>query len=99
MSIPTFDDWRAEIRSVEAVAAYRQVNYSYVRDGDPRDVSSVKATPDLFAVLAAEARLGRTFVADEALVGRDHTAVLSHGFWERSLGGRDDVVGTTIDLD
>ena len=99
VSIPTFDDWRAESRSVDAMAAYRQVNYSYVRDGDPRDVAGVKATPALFAVLAAEARLGRTFVADEAVVGRDRVAVLSHGFWQRSLGGRDGVLGTTIDLD
>ncbi len=83
---------------MKTVADYRQFNYSCVRDGDPRDVLSVKETPDLFAVLAAEAQLGRTFVADEAVVGRDHTAVLSHGLLEQSLGGQDDVVGTTIDL-
>ena len=27
VSIPTFDDWRAQMRSVDAMAAYRQVNY------------------------------------------------------------------------
>ena len=96
VSIPTFHDWQDETRSVQAMAAYRQVNYTYAGSGDPRDVSSVRATPELFAVLKAGARVGRTFVADEAVVGRDHVAVLSHGFWERTLGGRDGVVGTSI---
>ena len=99
VSIPTFHDWQDETRSVQAMAAYRQVNYTYAGSGDPRDVSSVRATPELFAVLKAGARVGRTFAADEAVVGRDHVAVLSHGFWERSLGGRDRVVGTSIELD
>ena len=99
VSIPTFHDWQDETRSVRAMAAYRQVNYTYAGSGDPRDVSSVRATPELFAVIKAGARVGRTFLADEAVVGRDHVAVLSHGFWERTLGGRDGVVGTSIELD
>ena len=99
VSIPTFHDWQDETRSIQAMAAYRQVNYTYSSNGDPRDVSGVRATPDLFAVLAAGARVGRTFVADEAVMGRDRVVVLSHGFWERSLGGRDGLVGTTLVLD
>ena len=33
------------------------------------------------------------------MLGRDHVVVLSHGFWERTLGGRDDLIGTTMNLD
>jgi putative ABC transport system permease protein len=99
VSIPTFHDWQDEAKNVEEMAAYRQVNYSFVGTGDPRDVLSVRATPELFAVLKAEARLGRTFVPEEAVIGRDHVAVLSHGFWQGTLGGRAGLIGTTIDLD
>jgi len=99
VSIPTYIDWRDETPSVEALAAYRQVNYQFVGSDEPRDVPGVRATPELFAVLKAEAESGRTFVADEAIVGNDHVVVLSHGFWERTLGGREGLLGTTIDLD
>ena len=68
VSIPTYIDWRDEAPSVEALAAYRQVFYSYVGNDDPRDVSAVRATPELFAVLKSEAQMGRTFTADEAVV-------------------------------
>ncbi len=99
VSIPTYRDWRDETRGLEALAAYRQVNYTFVGSGDPRDVPGVRATPELFAVLKAAARVGRTFVADEAVLGNDHVTVLSHGFWERTLGGRSGLIGTSIDLD
>ena len=99
VSIPTYRDWRDETTRIEATAAYRQVTYSYLGTGDPRDVSGVRATPELFAVLKAGARVGRTFVAEEAVLGRDHVVVLSHGFWERTLGSRDALIGTTLNLD
>jgi putative ABC transport system permease protein len=99
VSIPTYHDWRDETRNLEATAAYQQVTYSYIGTGDPRDVSSVRATAELFAVLKAGARVGRTFVPEEAVVGQDRVVVLSHGFWERTLGGRGGLIGTTLDLD
>ena len=63
VSIPTFREWRDATRGVEALAAYRQVNYTFVGSGDPRDVSGVRATPEQFTVLNAAARVDRTFVA------------------------------------
>jgi hypothetical protein len=38
-------------------------------------------------------------VADEATWGADRVVVLSHGFWERSLGGQPELVGTAIERD
>ena len=67
--------------------------------GDPRNVPAVRATPDLFRVLRANAALGRTFSADEAVPGADRVVVVSHGFWERVLGARADIIGQTIKLD
>jgi len=99
VSVPTFDDWGREARTVESIAAYRQVDFSYAGSGDPMNVPGVRATPDLFTVLKASAALGRTFTRDEAVVGADRVVVLSHGFWTRVLGANPGVVGTPIQLD
>ena len=98
VSIPTFLDWQRETRSLGSVAAYRQTDLSYAGGDEPRDVPALRATPALFDVLAAGARVGRTFVAEEATMGADRVVVLSHGFWEESLGGRQGVVGSTLVL-
>jgi putative ABC transport system permease protein len=99
VSVPTFDDWKAEVKSFESMAAFRQVDFTHKGTGDPRNVRGVRATTDLFRVLKAEALLGRTFVAEESVVGADRVVVLSHGFWTRVLGGDSSLVGKTIQLD
>ena len=99
VSVPTFEDWADEARSFESLAAYRHVDLSFAGSGEPRNVPGVRATPTLFNVLRANARLGRTFSRAESLVGADRVAVVSHGFWERVLGGNSRIVNTTIKLD
>ena len=99
VSIPTYLDWKSEASTIATMAAYRHADFSYKGTGDPRTVPGVRATPELFDMLRATARVGRTFVTDEAIWGAADVVVLSHGFWERTLGGRSGLVGTTIELD
>ena len=99
VSVPTFEDFKKDARTFESIAAYRHVDFSYSGSGDPRNVPGVRATPDLFTVLKANARLGRTFLPEESVVGADRVVVVSHGFWERVLGANPHIVGATIKLD
>lgn len=99
VSIPTFEDWRTEVSAFESLAAYRHVDFSHSGAGDPRNVPGVRATPELFRVLKANARLGRTFLPAESVVGADRVVVISHGFWERVLGSNTSIIGAAITLD
>jgi putative ABC transport system permease protein len=99
VSIPTFGDWKRELPAFESLAAYRHVDFSHSGSGDPRNVPGVRATPELFSVLKANAHLGRTFLPSESVVGADRVVVVSHGFWERVLGSNPNIVGATITLD
>ncbi len=99
VAVPTFEDWRAEARSLESLAAYRRVDFAFAGSGEPLSVSGVRATPEIFSVLKAHARLGRTFAAEEGVVGADRVVVLSHAFWQRVLGASPAIVGTSVQLD
>ena len=77
VSVPTFEDWRDQVRSLSAMAAYRHVDFAFAGRGDPRNVPAVRATPELFDVLRAGALLGRTFTREEAVVGRDRVVLLA----------------------
>ncbi|MDP3719452.1 MAG: ABC transporter permease [Acidobacteriota bacterium] len=99
VSIPTFEDWQREATSLESLAAYRHVDFSYKGTGDPQNVPGLRATPDLFKVLKSNAALGRTFTADEAVPGADRVVVLSHGFWTRVLAADRGIIGQVIQLD
>jgi putative ABC transport system permease protein len=99
VSVPTFEDWKAQARTIESLAAYRRVDFTFAGAGEPESVAAVRATSELFAVLEARARVGRTFSAEESAFGADKVVVLSHGFWQRVLGANERVVGRTINLD
>ena len=80
-----------EARGADLRIAWPRIATSTSRSrahGDPQNVPGVRATPELFNVLKSNAALGRTFTADEAVVGADRVVVLSHGFWTRALGAR-----------
>jgi putative ABC transport system permease protein len=54
-------------------------------------------TANFFDVLGAPMALGRAFTAREAAAERDPAmVVVSHGFWQRRLGGHPSVIGSTL---
>src|SRR6185295_2873492 len=102
----TYKDWQSETRSIQALAAFRQLRYAFAGQGSqgsrsqPLDVPSVRATPNLFTnVLRANAIVGRTFLPEEGQPGADRVAILSRSFWERHYGGATNAIGRTIQLD
>jgi len=95
----TYLDWKQQSQGLASMAAFRHLRYAFAGSGDPVDVPSVRATPDLFAVLGATAALGRTFTAEEGLPGNERVAIVSTAFWQKHLGGGADAVGATIKLD
>src|SRR5206468_9896981 len=83
----TYADWKAQTRALESLAAFRQLRYAFAGTGEPLDVPSVRATPNLFTLLRANAMLGRTFPQEEGRPGAEHVAALSPPSPQRHFGG------------
>jgi len=98
VSFPYFQDWRAQNRSFEDLAAYGSVNWSYEFKGPParETVSASFVSASFFDTLRARPLLGRTFLPpeDEPVAGR--VLVLSYGLWQRRFAGDGSVVGTKV---
>src|SRR5262245_39610377 len=92
----TFADWKEPSRTIGSMAAYQHLRFAFAGDGEPLTVPSLRATPNLFWLLRANAALGRTFVPEEGVPGADRVAILSQPFWQRHFGGAPSVIGRTI---
>ena len=89
---------RPDFPGFEQVAAYRPDDQTLELPGQPlRLLPGVAVSAELFDVLGTPALLGRTFRAGEDLQGSEPVVVLSHAVWQ-DLGGRPDVVGSSIRL-
>jgi putative ABC transport system permease protein len=93
-----FLDWSDQAKSFDEMAAFVDQRYNLTGVGDPEEVPSQVATPNLFALLGAEAALGRTLTPEDAEAGGEDVAVISHGLWQRRFGGTPEVIDRVISL-
>ncbi len=99
VSVPEFHDFQQLNKSFDGIAAIRTGTFNLGVKGSPERVVGASVSPSLFIILGVQARLGRTFLPEEAQPGHDREVVLSDGLWKRAFGGRPDVIGSTVRVD
>ncbi|HEU0254103.1 MAG TPA: ABC transporter permease [Pyrinomonadaceae bacterium] len=95
---PNFLDVRARSHSFEGVAQYAGELSTVTGAMEPVRVPTFHVSSDFFNVLGVTPIIGRTFLPEESKPGGAPVVVISYGFWQRSLGGRPDLTGTTLKL-
>ena len=62
-------------------------------------IPGAQVTPEFFPLLGVRPLRGRFFAEDEAgEVNPRQVAVIGYNFWQRQFNGRDDAIGSTMDL-
>ncbi len=98
-SPPDFFDWQRMARSFESLAGYWGSSAALTGRGDAAQVRSANVTAGFFHVLGTPPLTGRAFTPGELEPGGENVAIVSHGLWQRTLGGSEGVLGTPITLD
>ncbi|MGI8821388.1 MAG: ABC transporter permease [Chthoniobacterales bacterium] len=92
---PNFDDLAARNRSFEAVASYARSSEAVAGGKEPARTDVAGISPDFFRVLGIRPALGRLISAETLREGNE-VAVVSYGFWKRTLEGRANLDGTSL---
>jgi putative ABC transport system permease protein len=92
-------DWREMSRSFTDLGGYFSHDVTVRGEGTAELAAGAYATPGLLNALQTPPALGRNFTAEEYERGGPDVAMLSHDYWRRHFGGRDDVVGSTMQID
>ena len=96
-SYPDYEDLRQGTDVFEGLLAHANARGILYRDGRSELVMGEVVTSNYFDVLGVKPQLGRGFAREEDEVEGAHpVAVVSHGLWQRRLGGAENVVGSTI---
>jgi putative ABC transport system permease protein len=96
---PNYLDWKARQTSFETFAGWRGLTANLTGTAEPRRLNVRHVTWDLFAALGVKVALGREFTPADDTFGAERTALVSHGFWLRELGGSAAAIGKRIMLD
>ncbi|HVS83938.1 MAG TPA: ABC transporter permease [Pyrinomonadaceae bacterium] len=98
INLGNFFDWKEQNYVFEDMAAFVDRSAKLTGDGEPEEVPSQIATPNLFSVLGVNPIMGRTFSPDDGKPNQPDVIVLSYGFWQRRFGGDQHVIGRHLTL-
>lgn len=99
----TFAQWeqiRDRQQALFGAFAWGTSAFNMASGGEARYASGLWVSGDFFTVLGVGATLGRVLTTADDHTGCDGAGVvISHGFWQRELGGQPAVVGRTLTLE
>lgn len=98
VSIANLADYRGA-RAFEGLAHCELTSKALTGVGAPQQIDGEAVSANFFDVLRVEAERGRVFLPEDEQPGSAPMALLTHGFWQRSLGGDTEVVGRRLMLD
>ena len=95
-SVPNYLDRQKEVTAFESLALYHFRDLAVGQAVSGEKVPGMGVTPSFFTVLATAAHRGRLFTEEEGVEGHEKVAILSYGYWQRAMGGRDNAVGSDL---
>jgi putative ABC transport system permease protein len=95
ISAGDFQDWQRESKSFQQLAAWSETSFNLATADQPEQLSGRLTTPGWFQLQGMPFTMGRDFLPEEGVPGRNHVVVLTHKLWNR-LGASHDIVGQTL---
>ncbi|MCI0436103.1 MAG: ABC transporter permease [Gemmatimonadetes bacterium] len=97
MSLPDTRDIE-DLPAVETLIGYRGTTATVTGGDEPLLVDASRSTDGLMATFRVQPLLGRDLTKQDAEVGSPWVVVVGHRYWQERLGGRQDVIGGTVEI-
>lgn len=93
---PDYLDWRERSRSFSGLAALSPGLWTLTSSQEPVRLQGTRVTASAFSLLGVDPLMGRALLPEDQ--DAPSVVVLSYRMWQNQLGGRPDVLGTTLQL-
>jgi len=97
-SFTDLDDYRAQNHVFENVVPFGNWSATFIGDGDPARIPGMQVGDGYFALMGVKPFLGREFLPEEQIEGKDNVIILSYGLWQQRFGADRNIIGRQIDL-
>ena len=94
-----FQEWRRGAKSFDRIALIGGGNVNVTDFSEPERLPAARVSPDLFPLLGVRPQLGRIFLDDEDVSGRDHVVIISNELWRSHYSADPEIIGRTISFD
>ena len=99
VSYPNFVDWRDDRNVFESASAVRSnESYNFSGAGEPERLQGRLVSAGFLTLLGVKPFIGRDFLPEDDRPGANPAVMLSYGFWSRTFGNDQSIIGKTITL-
>ncbi|MGA9981545.1 MAG: ABC transporter permease [Candidatus Sulfotelmatobacter sp.] len=95
MSAGDFLDWKEQNKTFQQLAAFTGGSFNLSTQDQPEELDGMHATPGWFSMQGIPFLMGRDFLAQEGIPGRDHAVILTYKLWNR-LGANRGILGQPL---
>jgi putative ABC transport system permease protein len=88
-------DWKKQNKTFLDINAWTGANFNFATPDQPEQINGSAQTPGFLTMTGNEFFLGRDFVPEEGVVGKEHVVILMHKLWEH-LGSDRNIIGKQI---
>src|SRR5258705_12079512 len=89
-------DWKGRSTSFRDMHAWGGGSFNVATNERPEQIEGSPRTPGFFAMEGLPLMLGRDFLPEEGVPGRDHVVILSNRLWSQHFGADRDIIGKEI---
>ncbi len=90
-------DWKRQNTVFQDLCARSGEAFNMATKDRPEFVQARRVTPGMLRMIGQQLFLGRYFLPEEGVAGRDHVVIITHKMWVR-LGANRHIIGTTLRL-
>src|ERR1700722_2718061 len=95
MSAGDFLDWKEQSKSFQQLCAFPGGSFNLATQDQPEQLDGMRATPGWFSMQGIPFLMGRDFLPEEGIPGKDHAVILTYRLWNR-LGANRGILGQPI---
>jgi len=98
VSAGDYTDWKNQSTVFSDLCAWTGTSFNVATRDQPEYIQAMQESYPMLAMIGERPFLGRYFLPEEGVEGKNHVAVLTHKLWVK-LGSNKNIVGTSIRLD
>jgi putative ABC transport system permease protein len=98
MSAGDFLDWKEQNKSFQQLCAFTGGSFNLATQDQPEQFDGLRATPGWFNMQGIPFLMGRDFLSEEGIPGKNHAVILTYKLWNR-LGANRGILGQPMRID
>jgi putative ABC transport system permease protein len=93
-----FEDWKHQNNVFTDINAFTGGSFNLATKEQPEYLQGQFTSPGMYKMMGVKFLLGRDFLPDEGIVGKEHVVILINKLWKR-LGSDPNIIGKQLTID